>query len=108
MSPFLTRSQPRRWKVFEQRDRAPKGRDARDQFRPVLLFTSTALAGQVAQSDIEVVDGRTIRVHGEVIHIMASILRNSGRKRIAGSNGCWRRERCRGFAKSSAAESGSR
>jgi hypothetical protein len=35
-----------------------------------LLFTSTALADQVAQSEIDVIDGSTIRVHGEVIHII--------------------------------------
>jgi endonuclease YncB( thermonuclease family) len=39
-------------------------------FALVLLFTSIALADQVAQSDIEVVDGGTVRVHGEVIHII--------------------------------------
>src|SRR5215470_20325346 len=31
--PFLTRFQPRRWKVSEQPYRAPKGRDADVQFR---------------------------------------------------------------------------
>jgi hypothetical protein len=77
-------------------------------FALVLLFTSTALADQVAQSEIDVIDGSTVRVHGQVIQSLASTLRNSGKKRIAGSNGCSLRERHPGFAKSSGAESGSR
>ena len=36
----------------------------------LLLFTSTALADQVAQSEIDVIDGSTVRVHGQVIHII--------------------------------------
>jgi micrococcal nuclease len=39
-------------------------------FALVLLFTSTALANQVAQSEIYVIDGSTVRVHGQVIHII--------------------------------------
>jgi hypothetical protein len=31
---FLTRFQPRRWKVSEQANQTPKGRDAHDQLRP--------------------------------------------------------------------------
>jgi hypothetical protein len=39
-------------------------------FALVLLFTSTALADQVTQSEIDVIDGSTVRVHGQVIHIV--------------------------------------
>jgi hypothetical protein len=46
-------------------------------FALVLLFTSTDLADQVAQSEIDVIDGSTIRVHGEVIHIIGPSHRTS-------------------------------
>lgn len=36
----------------------------------VLLFASMAQAAEVAQSEIDVIDGSTIRVHGEMIHIV--------------------------------------
>ena len=47
-------------------------------FALVLLFTSTALADQVAQSEIDVIDGSTVRVHGQVIHIIGIESRRGG------------------------------
>jgi len=53
-------------------------------FALVLLFTSTALADQVAQSEIDVVDGSTVRVHGQVIHIIGIDAPKLGQKAHCG------------------------
>src|SRR5215470_18103715 len=53
-------------------------------FALVLLFTSTALADQVAQSEIDVIDGSTIRVHGDVIHIVGIDTPKLGQKAHCG------------------------
>jgi endonuclease YncB( thermonuclease family) len=53
-------------------------------FALVLLFTSTALADQVAQSEIDVIDGSTVRVHGQVIHIIGIDTPKLGQKAHCG------------------------
>src|SRR5258708_15621366 len=53
-------------------------------FALVLLFTSTALADQVAQSEIDVVDGSTVHVHGQVIHIIGIDTPKLGQKAHCG------------------------
>ena len=53
-------------------------------FALVLLFTSTALADQVAQSEIDVVDGSTVRVHGQVIQIIGIDTPKLGQKAHCG------------------------
>jgi endonuclease YncB( thermonuclease family) len=53
-------------------------------FALVLLFTSTALADQVTQSEIDVIDGSTVRVRGQVIHIVGIDTPKLGQKAHCG------------------------
>jgi hypothetical protein len=72
------------WTLVDRNTRGSPAPRVERVLAPVLLFTSAALADQVAQSEIDVIDGSTVRVHGQLIHIVGIETRKLGQKAHCG------------------------